>query len=82
MRLRLACCRSGAARRAALTLLYAAYAWTVFGVFAPLTWGMLVLLPRDAWRQAVLARSALRLAGIPLVVHGKSTYSTVPMCWW
>ena len=60
--------------RATLTLLYAAYAWTVFGVFAPLAWGVLALLPRDAWRQAVvraLARLALRLAGIPLVVHGQ-----------
>ena len=60
--------------RATLTLLYAAYAWAVFGVFAPLTWGMLALLPRYAWRQAVvrvLARLALRLAGIPLVVHGQ-----------
>ena len=59
--------------RAALTLLYAAYAWVVFGVFAPLAWVVLALLPRYAWRQAVvrvLARLALRLAGIPLVVHG------------
>jgi 1-acyl-sn-glycerol-3-phosphate acyltransferase len=60
--------------RTALTLLYAAYAWVLFGVFAPLTWGALALLPRYAWRQTVvrvLARLALRLAGIPLVVHGQ-----------
>jgi 1-acyl-sn-glycerol-3-phosphate acyltransferase len=60
--------------RATLTLLYAAYAWTVFGVLAPLAWGALAVLPRYAWRRAVvrvLARLALRLAGIPLVVHGQ-----------
>jgi 1-acyl-sn-glycerol-3-phosphate acyltransferase len=60
--------------RAALTLLYAAYAWAVFGVLAPLAWSALAVLPRYAWRQAVvrvLARLALRLAGIPLVVHGQ-----------
>ena len=58
----------------------------VFGVFAPLTWGVLALLPRYAWRQAVvrvLARLALRLAGIPWSCMGKSTsHSTVPTCSW
>ena len=40
----------------------------------PTRLGRITVLPRYAWRQAVvrvLARLALRLAGIPLVVHGQ-----------
>jgi acyl carrier protein len=60
-------------RRAMADALYAAYAWTLFGVLAPLAWLSGVLLPRRPWRQAVvctLARLALRLADIPLMVQG------------
>jgi 1-acyl-sn-glycerol-3-phosphate acyltransferase len=60
-------------RRTMADMLYAAYAWTLVGVFAPLAWLNVVLLPRRSWRQAVLrtlARLALRLAGIRLIVQG------------
>jgi 1-acyl-sn-glycerol-3-phosphate acyltransferase len=60
-------------RRAMVDILYAAYAWTLFGIFAPLAWLSVALLPRRPWRQAavrILARLALRLAGIPLMVQG------------
>jgi 1-acyl-sn-glycerol-3-phosphate acyltransferase len=61
-------------RRAVATILYAIYAWALFGVLAPLAWSAIVVLPRRGWRQVVvraLARLALRLAGIPLVVQGR-----------
>ena len=61
-------------RHAITEILYAAYAWGLFGVLAPLAWLSVVLLPRRPWRQAVvraLARLALRLASIPLSVQGR-----------
>lgn len=53
--------------------LYAAYAWMLFGGLVPLTWITLAMLPGRRWRQTVvraLARLALRLAGVPLMVQG------------
>jgi 1-acyl-sn-glycerol-3-phosphate acyltransferase len=55
------------------TLLYAGYWWTVLGVTSGLAWPLIVLLPRRAWRWAVLRpllRLALRLMGTPLAVSG------------
>lgn len=54
-------------------ILYAAYIWTLFGLFAPVTWISVALLPRLAFRQAAvrkLAGIAQRLAAIPILVQG------------
>ena len=54
-------------------LLYAGYWWTVLAVTAGIAWPLVVLLPRRAWRWALLrplARLALRLMGTPLAVTG------------
>ena len=55
--------------RAALTLLYAAYAWTVFGVFAPLTWGMLSSCSHG--RLGACWPGGTAAGWHPLVVHGQ-----------
>ena len=60
--------------RAVATILYAMYAWALFGALAPLAWSAIVLLPRRGWRQVgvrALARLALQLAGIPLLIQGQ-----------
>ena len=54
-------------------LLYAGYWWTVLAVTAGIAWPLVVLLPRRAWRWALLRpllRLALRLMGTPLAVSG------------
>jgi 1-acyl-sn-glycerol-3-phosphate acyltransferase len=59
--------------RVVADMLYAAYAWTLFGGLGAVAWLAVALLPRRSWRQAVvhsLARLAFRLAGIPLIVQG------------
>nr|NIR61387.1 1-acyl-sn-glycerol-3-phosphate acyltransferase [Gammaproteobacteria bacterium] len=51
---------------------YAAYAWALYGAFAPFVWLGILTLPRRA-RWALMrgaARLAARLAGIPLRVEG------------
>ncbi len=53
--------------------LYGGYFWTLLIVLALPAWLGTVLLPRSRWRFALLhrlARSFLKLAGIPLVVRG------------
>jgi 1-acyl-sn-glycerol-3-phosphate acyltransferase len=59
--------------RTTAEVLYALYAWMLTGIFAPLAWGSVLLLPQRLWRQAVartLMRWALQLAGVRLVVEG------------
>ncbi|MDZ7663569.1 AMP-binding protein [Thiohalophilus sp.] len=54
-------------------LTYAAYVQLLFWLLAPPVWTLVVILPRESWRWAVMRRGArllLRLAGVPLQVHG------------
>ncbi|TDX99308.1 AMP-binding protein [Thiohalophilus thiocyanatoxydans] len=54
-------------------LMYAAYGQLLFWLLAPVIWTLVVILPRESWRWAVMRRGArllLRLAGVPLQVHG------------
>jgi acyl carrier protein len=54
-------------------LAYAGTWWTVIALTAGLAWPSVLLLPRRAWRWALLrrlARLALRLTGTPLSVQG------------
>ncbi|MBM3225464.1 MAG: AMP-binding protein, partial [Candidatus Tectomicrobia bacterium] len=54
-------------------LLYALYVWGLCGALAPPAWGLIVLLPKRTWRQAIarrLVRLVLRLSGTPLTVRG------------
>jgi 1-acyl-sn-glycerol-3-phosphate acyltransferase len=61
------------ARRMATDVFYASYAWTLFGMVAPVTWLLVALLPRSGWRWTV-ARGSMRLLArlsqTPIVVHG------------
>ena len=61
------------ARRMVTDVLYASYAWTLFGLVAPVTWLLVALLPRSGWRWTV-ARGSMRflarLSQTPIVVHG------------
>lgn len=53
--------------------LYAAHAWTLFGLVAPATWLGVMLLPRPEWRWRFsrnAARLLARLTGIALTVRG------------
>jgi 1-acyl-sn-glycerol-3-phosphate acyltransferase len=60
-------------RRMANDVLYASYAWTLFGLVAPVTWLLVALLPRSGWRWTV-ARGSVRLLArfsrTPIMVHG------------
>ena len=59
--------------RAAAAILYASYAWLLFLILAPLTWLMVVMLPRPAWGwtvSRVMARLFVTLSGTPFAVHG------------
>ena len=59
--------------RAAAAILYASYAWLLFLILAPLTWLMVVMLPRPAWGwtvSRVMARLFVTLSGTPFTVHG------------
>jgi 1-acyl-sn-glycerol-3-phosphate acyltransferase len=61
------------AKRTTLEILYTMYAWTLGGLFAPLTWSSVVLLPQRLGRQAaarMFLRWAFKLAGVPLIVEG------------
>jgi acyl carrier protein len=54
-------------------VLYAAYVWVLCGAILPVAWGIIALLPRQAWCQVVArvtVRILLRLSGMPLVVQG------------
>ena len=54
--------------------LYAAYAWSLFGVLGFITWSAIVCLPtlRIRWRVLqFMSRSLVRLAGIRLMVNGE-----------
>jgi 1-acyl-sn-glycerol-3-phosphate acyltransferase len=59
--------------QSAADVLYAAYVWALCGAILPVVWGIIALLPRQSWCQAV-ARAAgrllLRLSGTSLVVQG------------
>ncbi|MEA1868414.1 MAG: 1-acyl-sn-glycerol-3-phosphate acyltransferase, partial [Thermodesulfobacteriota bacterium] len=61
------------ARRMVTDVLYASYAWTLFGLVAPVIWLLVALLPRSGWRWNV-ARGFMRLLArfsqTPIVVHG------------
>lgn len=60
-------------RRAAGDTLFAAYAWTLFWLMAPLTWLIACLLPYPCWSWAasrLSARLFLRLCGAQLRVDG------------
>jgi 1-acyl-sn-glycerol-3-phosphate acyltransferase len=54
-------------------VLYASYAWALFGLIAPVTWLLVALLPQPGWRWTV-ARASMRLLAFlsqtPIVVHG------------
>jgi 1-acyl-sn-glycerol-3-phosphate acyltransferase len=54
-------------------VLYASYAWALFGLVAPVTWLLVALLPQSGWRWTV-ARTSMRLLALlsqtPVVVHG------------
>jgi 1-acyl-sn-glycerol-3-phosphate acyltransferase len=71
------------AKRTTLEILYTIYAWMLGGLFAPLTWGSVVLLPRRLGRQAaarMFLRWAFKLAGMPLIVEGLAQLSTSQAC--
>ena len=53
---------------------YAAWAWAVFWVLAPLTWLGVALLPRRRWRfvlARIMGRTLAVLTGTPLSVEGR-----------
>jgi 1-acyl-sn-glycerol-3-phosphate acyltransferase len=61
------------ARRMVTDVLYASYAWTLFGLVAPVTWLLVALLPQSGWRWTVAHASMRLLAYLsqtPIVVHG------------
>jgi len=60
-------------RQSIAGILYAVYVWVLCGVVLPVAWGIIALLPRRSWCQAVAratVRLLLRLSGMPLVVQG------------
>jgi 1-acyl-sn-glycerol-3-phosphate acyltransferase len=60
-------------RQSLVGVLYAAYVWALCGAVLPVGWGIITLLPRRSWCQAVAratVRLLLRLSGMPLVVQG------------
>ncbi|MBI3344990.1 MAG: AMP-binding protein [Gammaproteobacteria bacterium] len=70
-------------RRVVTDVLYAAYAWTVFSILAPITLLIAVLLPRPEWSWAVSrvgARLLIRLSGAPLTVQGLDNLPTGAPC--
>jgi len=59
--------------RAVGATLYAAYAWLLLCTLAPAVWVTTAVLPRPDWNWTIsrgAARLGLRLAGMPLRVHG------------
>jgi 1-acyl-sn-glycerol-3-phosphate acyltransferase len=70
-------------KRTTLEILYTIYAWMLGGLFAPLTWGSVVLLPQRLWRQAaacMFLRWAFKLAGMPLIVEGLEQLPSSQAC--
>ncbi len=66
---------------AALSLAYAAYAWCVFWLLAPLVWLAVAAIPRPAPALALIraaARLLLRLTGTPWRVHGLERLPPAP----
>jgi acyl-CoA synthetase (AMP-forming)/AMP-acid ligase II len=58
--------------RSAVDVLYAAYVWVLCGTVLSVAWGIVAVLPRRTWCQAVLratVRLLLRLTGTPLSVQ-------------
>jgi len=69
--------------RAASDVLFAAYAWALFWLLAPLTWLLAALLPRPAWGWAasrMIARLYARLCATPLVVRGLENLTPAAPC--
>ncbi len=63
--------------------LYAAYAWTLFGVFGVLAWLGIMLLPGGHLHRVVLrgcVRSALALAGIGVQIQGREHVEETSPC--
>jgi 1-acyl-sn-glycerol-3-phosphate acyltransferase len=59
--------------RSLVSILYGAYAWTLFHVVAVLVFFAIMLLPRERWRwrfMRIMARATARATGIPLLVNG------------
>lgn len=62
--------------RAAETL-YAAYAWCLFGLFAPIVWSLVMLLPRPHWRWRMMraaARAYARACGVRITIRGSENF--------
>jgi acyl carrier protein len=62
---------------------YSAYVWILGGLFTPITWIGVALLPKRPWRQAMVRRMirlAGRLAGIPVIVQGMENLRPVQPC--
>ena len=60
-------------RRRTTEGLYAAWAWTLYGLMAPAVWLGVVLLPRASWRWSFMrgaGRTLARASGTPLRVQG------------
>jgi 1-acyl-sn-glycerol-3-phosphate acyltransferase len=71
------------ARRTSTEIVYALYAWALAGMFAPLVWGSVLLLPQRLWRQAAartLLGWAFRLAGMPIIVEGLERLRSAQPC--
>jgi len=54
-------------------ILYASYVYLLFALIAPVVWLLIAASPRPAWNWALgggAARLFVRLAGIPLTIHG------------
>jgi len=64
-------------------VLFAAYAWALFWLLAPLTWLAAALLPRPAWGWAAshkIARLYARMCATPLAVRGLENLSPEAPC--
>ncbi len=69
--------------RAASDYLYAAYAWALFSLLAPIAWTAVVLLPKFSWRYSILrklARTLVFLSGTMLRVKGKEHLQSLEHC--
>ncbi len=69
--------------RVASDVLFAAYAWALFWIIAPLIWLAAALLTRPAWGWAAshfIARLYARLCATPLVVRGLENLSPETPC--
>jgi 1-acyl-sn-glycerol-3-phosphate acyltransferase len=54
-------------------VVFAAWGWLLFGLLAPLVWGLVVLLPVENWRWAGMryaTRTLARLTGVRVMVTG------------